>query len=354
MTNNVKNYNDLMLLDILLSDNNLSKKAQLGLLSGMSGNIVDTVKSYVGNHINENNKTASVINLLAPAAISAILQSFGFGGLISKLLGLAVSVFHIDVYSVLKGIGDKLTPMLSGDQKVSKQQIDEVVSSAVKEHTGEATQQDEDALNKLRQKSASMQIRQVKILKIAMQSYEKSRTMYVYAMGKSSFLKGGVSNMLSALLRLIFTTIISAAGFMVAGDVINSALGKPSGFTQNVAPLQSTQQTSQKRFKVKSSYQDKAFPKYMSFNIPNNEASISNMLVDFAKEIYDGLDQLGLNIRLSPGFQVVKDRIVNYNISNQGDNLVFIPSYLTSKKDIVDFFIDDVAESAPKSPSTTA
>jgi hypothetical protein len=79
-------------------------------------------------------------------------------------------------------------------------------------------------------------------------------------------------------------------------------------------------------------------------NIPNNTSSISNMLVNFAKEVYDSLNGKESLITSSSGFNVVKDRIVWYNRTSAGAPFIAIPKYFISKKHIVDYFIDEVAE----------
>ena len=77
--------------------------------------------------------------------------------------------------------------------------------------------------------------------------------------------------------------------------------------------------------------------------IQNNQASIDQLLVNFTKDVYDGLTNKDNLIKSSPAFRVVSDRIGWYNHSSPESPIVFIPKYFTSKKSIVDYFIDDVA-----------
>lgn len=66
------------------------------------------------------------------------------------------------------------------------------------------------------------------------------------------------------------------------------------------------------------------------------------MLIQFANEVYDLKDKP--QITNTTAFNVIKARIVAFNRNSEGDNLVFIPQYLKSKKDVVDTFIDEVAK----------
>jgi hypothetical protein len=67
------------------------------------------------------------------------------------------------------------------------------------------------------------------------------------------------------------------------------------------------------------------------------------MLVDFAKDVYDGLDGKENIIKQTPGYRVVLDRILFFNRNTPNSTLIFIPREFSSKKQIVDIFIDDVA-----------
>ena len=67
------------------------------------------------------------------------------------------------------------------------------------------------------------------------------------------------------------------------------------------------------------------------------------MLIKFANEVYDGLSNKDSVIRSSPAFQAVVYKIEWYNQASSGAPLVLIPKMFTSKKSVVDWFIDDVA-----------
>ena len=79
--------------------------------------------------------------------------------------------------------------------------------------------------------------------------------------------------------------------------------------------------------------------------IQNNEQNIEDMVVQFAKDTYSGLDGKEQIIRSTPGFQNVVHQIASFNGHNQNSSQTFMPPSLRSKKQLVDYFIDDVAKS---------
>jgi len=353
-------YVDTMIVETLLSNESLYKTAQA---SGLFSQLIDKVKNYFGNHIDPNDKSGSLLNMLAPGAISIIFSSLGFGWL-GALLGLAMSVFQVDVKGILSSIWNKLKNAISGDKQTTSDEIDEMVNSSVQEHSKPATEEEAaSALSLLENRSAAQLLRDAKMLKVALIEYDNH--LKLHKKGGPSFLsmfsgrKSTTMNLLTKVLGWIFKVAVAAAGLLVAGDVINKFLGRPNALddtiqdgkpitqpsTQEPAIIQTV--SKQTKFPVKTTYTDKKYNIGSSNwveNIPNDESSIGFMLVQFAKDVYSGLDGKEAIIRTSPAFEVIRDRIVIYNRSSAGDSMVFIPKYFTSKKQIVDMFIDDVAE----------
>jgi len=352
---------DTMIVETLLSDEGLSKTAQAG--SAISS-LIDKVKGYVGNNINPEDKTGSLLNLLAPGAISIAFRAMGLGWL-GILFGLAMRIFHIDVGSILQSIWDKLKSALSGGKQVSSSEVDGMVTSSVQEHNKAPTEDEaEKAAQMLEQKKSSRQLfRDAKLLKLAMIEFEKDSMSFTKEAASPFFSmfssrKGATANLLGKVLGWVFKIAIASAGLMVAGDVVNKFLDRPNALDNTVqkgkpvsdtaapttAPAAPT--STQTKFKVNTSYRNeqKNVNRVWAEAVPNNESSIETMLVMFAKEVYSGLEGKEALIRSSPAFQVIKSRIVSNNKVSEGDNIVLIPRYFTSKKQIVDMFIDDVAE----------
>jgi hypothetical protein len=155
------------------------------------------------------------------------------------------------------------------------------------------------------------------------------------------------------VLSTIFKIGLSAAGLMVAGDVVNHFLGRKNDLDGKDGPKESVNApamhvATQTRFKLNPSLQDAKHGSTWTEQVTNDPSAISAMLVKFTKEVYSGLDGLESVITSAPHFQAVLNDIVWYNHNAKGDPVIFIPNYFTSKKSIVDYFIDEVAQKAPK------
>lgn len=357
---------DTMIVETLLSDEGLSKTAQAG---NIISNLVEKVKGYFGSHIRPDDKAGSLLDLLAPGAISIAFKAMGFGWL-GILLGLAMRVFNINVSGILGSIYEKIKSALGGGKQMTSSEVDGIVSSSVQEHTKPATEEEANKASEALGATSSQLLRDAKFLKLAMIEFEKSNMEMTKEAAPSllslfSSRKSTTANLLTRVLGWIFKIAIASAGLMVAGDVINKFLGRPNALDGSIQQGRPTGQTSappaasavtQTRFKVNPSYRNEQRNVSDTWieSVPNSESSIELMLVNFAKQVYQGLDGLEAYIRTAPGFQAVKDRIVTYNRLSQGDNFIFIPNYFTSRKQIVDFFIDDVAEAAPATPTAPA
>lgn len=347
-------YTDTLIAQIVLQDATFEKKASEGVISSL----IQKVKDYVGSHIDPNNRSGSVLNILAPGAITVAFSAMGLGWL-GALIGLATRVFNIDVTAIISSIWNKLKTLIAGDKPTSSEQIDSIVNSAVQEHVQPATSEEaEHAAKMMEAKTAAQIMKDARIVRLAMVEYENA---YIYKTAdKMDFLsmfsgrKSKTTSILSRVLGWIFKVALAAAGLMVAGDAVNKFLGRPNAFDGTIQQGKPVEQSatpvhvaSQKKFPINRAYhaevRNTGDDTWIE-NIPNNISSISNMLVNFAKEVYDGLNGKESLITSSSGFNVVKDRIVWYNRTSAGAPFIAIPKYFRSKKHIVDYFIDEVAE----------
>lgn len=370
---------DTMIVETLLSDNSeLSKTAQAG---GLLSSLVSKVHEYVGNHIRPDDKVGSLMDILGPGMITITLRALGFGWL-GWLVGMAMSVFHINISDIVKSVWDKLKGSLgtNGENKITSAHVDNAVSAAIQEHDKPMTEEEaEQAKVQLdKQKEANQRLRDAQLLKLALVQLKKDNEFFirralnagiapqlVVSAGLLDILsprKKAITSLLGTILGWVLKIGLAAAGLMVAGDVVNKMIGRPNAIDGSMKdgktidqPQQaiSAPEPKQTKFKLNPSYNDQ---KHNQGNdrwvesIPNTESSIENLLIMYAQEVYSGLEGKEAYIRNTPGLQAIKDRIVMYNISSQGDNLVFIPRYFTSKKQIVDMFIDDVAKNVPNTP----
>jgi hypothetical protein len=335
----IQAYADKYVEEELLSVALLSVDTKLYKVAFAEEGVASVVKQYLSNHFDKDDPVSSVINLLAPAAIRTI---FG-GGILGTILGLAAAALHIDVAGILSSIYDYVKPLIEGGKVPEKSEIQSVVSDAVDEHTESTTTAGEDIFYGFESKSFDQKIRIIRKCKLMALS---KKTAITSDWGKR-------------ILKWLFTTIFATILLTVGGDVINYAVGRPSAFTQNVAKPEKTEkavklqapQPTQTKFKLISSYnvgenRKNRSGQWEERGVYNTDQGISDMLVSFVKSVYSGLNNLDNIIKSSPRFNKVKNDLLLYNHQSQGDVGVLIPNEFQSRKQLVDLFIDDVAERA--------
>jgi len=335
-------YVDTLIVETLLSKG-LNKTAQDNeIISDLTGK----VKTYFKNQIDPNDPAGSLINKITPGAIFALLR-FGWIGM---LIGLAMNVFRVDVNGILTSIIGKLKPEIAGNKQIASDKIDEIVNSSVQEFNKPMSE------GFFGSESSLKVLQDAKMIKLALMEGNFSKT----AKSPLGSRHAKTMGLLVKIFSWVFKIGLASVGLMVAGDVVNKFLGRPNALDNTIQggkpvnapvpapiPLVVSKRT---KFPVNKNYTDKKQNLGNSNwveSVVNDEVSITGMLINFTKEVYSGLDGKEAVIRNTPGFQVIKDRIVIYNRSSAGDAMVFIPKFLTSKKQIVDLFIDDVAENTP-------
>ncbi|HEY5268615.1 MAG TPA: hypothetical protein VII94_05860 [Candidatus Saccharimonadales bacterium] len=323
---------DTMLVDALIADPKTYKKA------GAIADALSYVKSYFEQHIDKNDPEKSLINELAPGVLFGMLKSIG-GGKLGLVLAILMTTLHIDVYGILTSIYSSIKEPITNGQKLSSKQIDEIVSDAMQD----------DNLN-----SSSLDLmHNAKMINLAVMQHEHETMRLTKKPGANSkIVLAAISrsvgvNILGKLLGWVFKIALWSAGFMIVGDIINKTLGRPNAIDKTYQPGKEEPATpagpvsTQTKFKVKS---DASLPS--TWPLVNTPDNIENMLVQFAKDTYDGLDGKEEIIKNSPAFRMVKQNIMLFNLHNRNSSVIFIPSDFTSKKEIVDYFIDDVAKSS--------
>ena len=338
-------YIDTMIVQTLVSNTSLYKTADMG---GIGSALIEQVKHYVDNNIDPNNRAASLLGMLSPALLYKALNAMGFKK-ISILLSVAASFFRIDIINILSSIWDGLHGKLKDGKPMKSSEIEDIVTSSVQANAP-ADLTSESYVKEYGIKNNNLcDARIAKLAIINTISYNKINKKAATTYGKE---KSSITNVLTRILSWIFKIAVGSSLLLVTGDVISSVLGLPNAFNDTVqkgkrvsAPIKTSTQT---KFKIQSNYSDN--PRTAGswiVNIPNNSSSIENMLVLFAKKVYQGLDGLESKIVNIPTFQLLRNNIAFYNKSSAGDNMVFMPSYLTTEKQAVDYFIDDVAKQEP-------
>jgi hypothetical protein len=365
MSSEVSLYVDLMLIDsILCSDDKFHKKA------GFINDLLSRMKEYFGEHIDKSNPANSVINILAPGTLWVALSSVGLGKW-GMFLGLLMEVFHVNAGGILSSLWNGTKDLVSTGNPISSAQIDGLVDGTISEHTQPATQEEAQSGYQVLKKnpqlgsgergmaddkavySSSELLSDARFISLALIEYESQKMRLTKSAGFFSSYNGrkaqGVS-LLSRIFGFVIKIALASAGLMVVGDLINKFLGRPNGIDKTYHPGKEEEATpsapagptsTQTKFPSKG---DAALPRSMP--LMNNPANITSMLVQFAKDTYSGLDGKEGLITSSPAFQGVKEQIEWFNVHNEGSAAIFLPPNFTSKKEVVDLFIDDVARAS--------
>lgn len=321
-------YHDARIAEILLSDG-LKKTAQ-----GKIASLTESIKHYIQNHIDQDDVVGSLVNILAPGVIAVAI-----GGWFGTLLGLAMRIFNIDVYGIFASIWNHLKPLLSNDQKVSSQQVNDAVKNSVEEHTGSL-------------QSTSME--DARKWKLVLVAYDAETRNTKRAQRSRLFGgKSGIGGILVSVLSWLFKVALASAGLMVAGDVVNKIVGRPNAIDDTVQkgkPVEPQPEpihySSQTKFQLNPNYHEENYnvgETNWIERVPNTDNGIANMLIGFAKDVYLGVDKVSDKIKSLSSFQDLLNDIAWYNHASAGDPLVFLPRRFKSKKNVVDSFIDELA-----------
>jgi hypothetical protein len=310
---------------ILVQENQQIKTASL------LNSVYDWVSQYIQAHIDPDNKVASVLNLLAPG----ILYAMGFKWL-SFLLELAESIFGFDLKGIFASIINAIREPLSNGT-ITPEHIDEAAQAAVGITAQSAT------------------LRELQLIKTTLQPYFNGSK--VAQAGILSLLKPKTGSILARVIGWVFKGALASAGLMVLGDASKKMLGKPSPLSAH--PLETAEtsgamsvKSTQTLFKSSPDYQPEHF-NITSYWIEMlaEPSEIGQTIISWMHDIYPETQKLPDSVVQSlPAFQKVVDTIQAYNSKTTG-NYTFIPKQFTSRKQIVDTFIDQLAAHAPETKS---
>ena len=363
-------YVDCLVAETVLSNSFLVKHAQSSAIM----DFIEKVKSYFSSHIRPDDKLGSFVDFLGPTAAYMTFSALGMPWT-AALVGLSMSVFDINISDIFKSVGEYLSPMVKADQEITSSTVDRIVNNAVDSaatkssvmSSSPSTDSPEfssavgDLLSQVVKASPSQRLREAKIVKLTMIDYQ-NRLKYKKANpAVAAATRFGFVKVLKTIIGWYFKIGLGSLGFMVAGDAVNKMLGRGNAFDGSMkdgvrAPRSADQEpttqlksSKQKVFPANPSYSDVKERAGWSLSVRVNRETINRVLINFAKQVYQGLDDKESLILSSPSFKAVVDLISYYNRDNVDTNLLFIPTLFTSKKQIVDQFIDDVAEASKKS-----
>lgn len=345
-------YVDTMIVETICADPALIKKAGGSLISSL----IEKAKNYFETEFakgDPNDKTGTMINLIGPTAISLLLSSLGMPW-VGFLFGLASYIFDFDIASVLRTIYNTLKPSITEDAEISPTQVDNAVESAIK------SQSPQLAANASDNKDHIQILRDARVIKLALIQYSEGKfNKNAQPIGMMATIGAKLFPIIKAVLSWIFKIALGTGGFMLLSGGIKDALNPP---TDSQTPTSTTgakggsgagaaaaiaSRSKQTKFKLNPSYSNVKFSGITTQNYINNINGITKMVLDFAKEVYSGLEGLESVIESTAGFKGVVETIVWENHTAAGDPIVIIPAVFKSKKDIVDYFIDEVAAKTP-------
>jgi hypothetical protein len=346
--NEIGLYTDLIILESFFDNNRLIKNADSSIIT----DLVHKITNHFSENLNPNDKTGSLLNLLAPTAVTLALKAFGFGK-IGWLIGIAMSIFNIDVNKILSSVFTSIKPAIESGNKLSSQQVDEIVSQNVYANYKPLSKEEEERAEKELQKSSSMKLRDAKLLNVVLKENLIKETSIV------SLFAPKLLSALKTIISTFFKIGIASAGLIVAGDVVNKFLARPQiNQTNQITPTVSQNVPISTKFKLNPSYNpfEKFSPKDRIQSYTNNTNGISQMIVDFAIDVYQDLEGMENEIRSTNGFKNIVSNIEMFNSRAAGDPIVIIPNTFDSKKQIVDQFINELdykINDNTNSPSTT-
>lgn len=341
---------DTLLVQTVLCDDKMYKKA------GIITDLLSKVKEYFMAHIDKAHPVESVLKLLAPGALWLLMQGLGLGKW-GFFLGLLTDTLHIDIPGMLGGMFNGLKDEISSGKKMSSDQIDSIGQQVADQHASEST--GEVGLASDHRVYTSLELLdEARFMRLALIQYEHQKMRLLKEGGDENNLFGfgdtraKSTSLLAKIIGWIFKLALASAGLMVAGDVANTVMGNPNPLSGNYQEGQTPSGGGTSAPSGPVSHQNK-FPSKGDSPIPatesivNNQNNIENMVVQFAKDAYSGLDGKEDLIRNTAGFKAVVQEIAWYNIHSPGTSVVMIPPLFTTKKHMADYFIDDVASASP-------
>lgn len=337
-------FSDTLVIEALLHDKFI-KQAEDGFVSGL----VSGIKSYVGSHIDENNKVGSILELLVPGVLAT------FSPWLAIIYTVADSLFGINLSSIFSSIKSGISSLISGGKQTDSGSVLNVVTGAF----GSLM-----SLIGLESKS-SLTIAEAQLFKVALENFVshhpdfatvKPRIQIKHAASLFGIVKGKAVKVLYNVIKWIVTVLLASAGFMVAGDAIHGLVGavmpgksetKPDGTPTESKPGTSPTTSTESEsitLQVSPSYSSENFNNGISsWTIPGNTNGVDPTFVSWAVEIYPQLKGYENLIRSTNSFRQLVSNVKAYN---DGNNLGFIgiPEQYKSRKQLVDTFVSEIQQ----------
>jgi len=316
----------------------LVKNAGSDLLSSL----LTSLKTYTESHIDKEDPIRSVSDILVPGIFVALGHPW-----LALLVKILESYFGFSPGRVLERAWSSLVDTAKSGH-ITSQEVDAATEAAVSSETPS----DSDVVPAANlQRFQNSEIRSFKLIAAG---YPISITKYAAA-------KAVAVSLLGKLVGWTIKGVLAAAGIMVAGDIFNRITGhqdaKPtaSGWPSfHLTEAPEVPLSTQTILKPSKGYTEEQYNTTSVWIEPTPMSNISDKIVRWATDIYPDLKGHEDLIRSSSNFAKVISEIQKYNATNNPtNNYVFIPRAFSSRKSVVDFFIDEVAAkyaSLPKTP----
>lgn len=365
MRSELQFFADTLIIETLLSDPRINKKAQASFVPSL----VNKVKDYASSHIDSNNKVSSVLAILTPG----ILTVLGFP-VLGFLVKLSEMVFHIDLSSIFSSIGTSVAELINDNKQTDSNSVINAVQSAIESNAG--SEPTEEEANKFFNIKSSFTLREAQLFKIALADFAAKNSYFDFDNPKFNmkFAAGVMGSLLSAFglskfkLLKILASVISwivrvvlwSAGFMVAGDAVHHMMGTSNSVStkENIIHPVSTVSVPANHesitLKVNPNYSSESFNNALStWMLPGNVSSIMETIISWATEIYPELKGFENLLKSTSGFHNLNKIIQEYN---EGSNLGFVvmPKQFTSRKQVVDTFVSEIQNDVQNKLSNVA
>ena len=159
-------YADSFLIYSFVNDSSIKTAQSSSVMS-----LIDGVKNYALSRINPNDKLGSLFNLLAPAGISALFAAMNMTW-IGRLIGIAISVFHIDVKSILVSMFNGIKSLIGSGNQTTSEAVHSVVMDAVQSNTPASSES--EATSFFESKSFDQKQKDVVLIKEAIKEIQKT------------------------------------------------------------------------------------------------------------------------------------------------------------------------------------
>jgi len=291
----------------------------------------------------------SAVNLLTPGVVLLIFKSFGWGRL-GFIIATLLNVFDFNPYEILEPICSEALSKIKEGQLLTSSHIMEIAESAGQQAAGSSEQPADDGAVY----SSADLLHHAKMINLAILDFEHQNLRLLkndfdpsqsnlYKMAALPGLKAKGGTLLGKIFGFIVVIILGSLGALVVGDMFRGLAGKPPSHQVTgpgaLVQAPSFHAATQTKYPLKG---DSSLPASVSGN--SSRENIENVIIQFAKDVYSGLDGKENLIRSNPKFQYVVEE-VSYVNSSKDYSSIFMPTIWNTKKEMVDSFIDDVASS---------